>query len=53
VHPDIDGIVAECDRMLKNAKQLEEMRRASWTYYQQYIRYDRRMDVMLTMARRP
>jgi hypothetical protein len=51
VRNDVDGIVAECDRMLTHPKQLDEIRRLSWHYYQQYIRYDRRMDVMFTGTR--
>ncbi len=52
VHDDVEGIVAECDRMLTHPQQLRDVQHASWSYYQRNIRYDRRIDAMFAAVER-
>jgi hypothetical protein len=46
----IEGIVAECDVLLSNDARLQDLRRASSHYYHSYLRYDRRLRLLLRAA---
>ena len=42
----VDDCLAACDALLSNPAKANEMRRANWEYYQRYIRYDRRIELL-------
>ena len=42
----VDDCLAACDALLSDPAKAIEMRRANWEYYQRYIRYDRRIDLL-------
>jgi hypothetical protein len=51
VQESIDGIIAECDRILTDVRRLNELRRISWDYYQRNLRYDRRIRILISTIR--
>jgi hypothetical protein len=46
----VEQVVSECDSLLTDVKRLNEVRRASWDYYQRNIRYERRI-ALITSCR--
>jgi hypothetical protein len=45
----IAATVDECDALLSNPRRMEDIRRASWRYYQEHLRYDRRVQALLRL----
>ena len=48
VRETIEDTIAECETLLSNPKKLENIRRASWNYYQSQVRYDLRLDLLFS-----
>lgn len=44
---DIGHCVSLCDDLLSQPKKANEMRHANWQYYQEYVRCDRRIEVLV------
>jgi hypothetical protein len=38
--------VSACDTLLSRPQRLNDIRRASWRYYSDYVRYDRRLTLL-------
>jgi len=42
----VDECLAACEALLSDPTRANEMRRANWEYYQRYIRYDRKIELL-------
>jgi len=45
----VDACVAACEMLLSNPTRREEMRHASWNYYLENVRYDKRLQLLASL----